>query len=69
MFSVVNVYIDNLKFCVVCINGRRYFCCNECNAVSKECNETTPALCNLLVRTVMKLYTLGVFALGVSLIS
>ena len=21
MFSVVNVYIDHLKFCVVCING------------------------------------------------
>ena len=24
MFSVVNVYFDHLKFCVVCINGRRY---------------------------------------------
>ena len=23
MFSVVNVYIDHLKFCVVCINVRR----------------------------------------------
>ena len=22
MFSVVNVYLDHLKFCVVCINGR-----------------------------------------------
>ena len=21
MFSVVNVYLDHLKFCVVCING------------------------------------------------
>ena len=27
------------------------------------------ALCNLLVRTVVKLCTLGVFALGVSLVS
>ena len=23
MFSVVNVYFDHLKFCVVCIDGRR----------------------------------------------
>ena len=44
MFSVVKVYLDHLKFCVVCINGRRYVCCNECNVVSKECNETTSCL-------------------------
>ena len=31
MFSVVNVYFDHLKFCVVCIDGRRYVCCSECN--------------------------------------
>ena len=24
MFSVVNVYLDHLRFCVVCIVGRRY---------------------------------------------
>ena len=29
MFSVVNVYHGHLKFCVVCINGRRYVCCGE----------------------------------------
>ena len=23
VFSVANVYLDNLKFCVVCIDGRR----------------------------------------------
>ena len=34
MFSVVNVYRDHLKFCVVCINGRRYVSCSECNVVS-----------------------------------
>ena len=34
MFSVVNVYFDHLKFCVVCINGRRYVCCRECNVVA-----------------------------------
>ena len=42
MFSVVNVYVDHLKLCVVCINGRRYVCCSECNGVSNECNEPTP---------------------------
>ena len=31
MFSVVNVYLDHLKFCVVCINSRRHVCCSECN--------------------------------------
>ena len=30
MFSVVNVYLDHLKFYVVCINSRRYVCCGEC---------------------------------------
>ena len=35
MFSVVNVYLDHLKFCVVCINGRRYVCCGEWFVVSK----------------------------------
>ena len=28
MFSVVNVYLDHLKFSVVCIDGRRYVCCS-----------------------------------------
>ena len=44
MFSVVNVYHDHLKFCVVCINSRRYVCCSECNVVSNECNEPTSCL-------------------------
>ena len=39
MFSVVNVYLDHLKFCVVCINSRRYVGCSECDVVSNECNE------------------------------
>ena len=43
MFSVVNVYHDHLKFCVVCINSRRYVCCSECYVVSNECN--VPTLC------------------------
>ena len=44
MFSGVNVYLDHLKFCVVCINGRRYVCCIECNVASDECNEPTSCL-------------------------
>ena len=39
MFSVVNVYLDHLKFYVVCINSRRYVCCSECDVVSNECND------------------------------
>ena len=65
VFSVVNVYLDHLKFCVVCIYGQRYVCCGECN----ECDEPNPALCNISVRTVVKLCTLGIFSLGVSLVS
>ena len=41
MFIVINVYLDHLKFCVVCINGRRYICCGECYVVSDECDEPT----------------------------
>ena len=33
MFSVVNVYLDLLQFCVVCINGRRYVSCGECYVI------------------------------------
>ena len=41
MISVVNVYLDHLKFCVVCIDVRRYVCCTECNVVTNECNGPT----------------------------
>ena len=44
MFKVVNVYLDHLKFCVVCIDGRRYVCCSECNVGSNECNQHTSCL-------------------------
>ena len=44
MFSVVNVYLDHLKFYVVCINSRRYVCCSECDVVSNVCNEPTSCL-------------------------
>ena len=44
MFSVVNMYLDHLKFCVVCIDSRRYVCCSEYNVVYNECNEHTSCL-------------------------
>ena len=44
MFSVVNVYLDHLKFCVVCIYDRRVVCCSEYNVLSDECNEPTSCL-------------------------
>ena len=69
MFSVVNVYLDHLKFCVVCINSRRYVCCSECDVVSNECNEPTSCLVQPIMRTAVKLCILGVLALGVSLVS
>ena len=49
MFSVVNMYLDHLKVCVVCINGRWYVCCSECNVVSNECNEPTSCLVQHIV--------------------
>ena len=44
MFSVVNVYHDHLKFCVVYINGRMFVCCGECYVVSTECHEPISCL-------------------------
>ena len=44
VFNVVNVYLDHLKYCVVCIDGRRYNGCSECKVVSNECNEHTSCL-------------------------
>ena len=44
MFSAVNVYLDRLKFCIVCIDGRRYVCCSECNVISNKFNEPTSCL-------------------------
>ena len=48
-FSVVNVYLDHLKFCVVCINGRRYVCCGECCVASDECDEPTSCIVQPIV--------------------
>ena len=64
MFSVVNVYIDHLKFYVVCINSRRNVMLSLMSVMNPP-----PALCNLSVRTDVKLCIFGVLALGVSLVS
>ena len=44
IYMLAIVYHDHLKFCVVCINGRMYVCCSECNVVSNECDEPTSCL-------------------------
>ena len=66
MFSVVNVYLDHLKSCVVCMNGRMYVCCSECN-VSNECNDPAPYLVQPIDTHGGEV--LGGFALGVCLVS
>ena len=41
---IVVMYLDHLKFCVVCINGRQYVCCSECYVVFDEFDEPTHCL-------------------------
>ena len=48
VFSVVNMYPDQLKFYVVCFNGRRYVCCSECYVVSNERDDPTSFLLQLI---------------------
>ena len=64
MFSVVDVYLDHLKFCVVCIRGRRYVCCSECNVVSNECNELTSYIVRPIGTYGGEFMYFGVCALG-----
>ena len=67
VFSVVNIYLDYLKFCVIMVKGMSVVV----NVVLSLMSVMSPpnALCNLSVRIVVKLCTLGVFDLGVSLVS
>ena len=67
MFSVAD--LDNLIFCVVCINSRRYVVVVNVMLSLMSVMSPPPALCNLSVRTAMKLCILGVLALGMSLVS
>ena len=61
MFSVVNVYLDHLKLCAVCINGRRYVCCGECYVVSNECDEPTSYLVQPIVAHCCQVMYFGCF--------
>ena len=70
MFSVVNVYLDHLKFYVVCINsGEGMSVVVNVMLSLMSVMSPTPALCNLSVRTDVKLCIFGVLTLGVSLVS
>ena len=64
MFSGVNVYLDQLKLCVVCINGRRYVCCGECYAVSNECDEPTSCIVQPIVAYRCEVMYFGCFDFG-----
>ena len=48
MFSVVNVYLDHLNVCVVCINSQRYVYCGACYVVSNQCDEPTSCFVQLI---------------------
>ena len=61
MFSVVNVYLDHLKFCVVCINGRRCVCCGECYGVYNECDELTSCIVQPIVAHCCEVMYFGCF--------
>ena len=67
MFSVVNVYLDHLKLCVLIVEGMSVVVNVMLSLMSVM--SPPPALCNLSVRTAVKLCILGVLALGVSLVS
>ena len=66
MFSVVNVYLDHLSsmLCVLIVEGMSVVVNVMLSLMSPP-----PALCNLSVRTDVKLCIFGVLALGVSLVS
>ena len=67
MFSVVNVYLDHLKLCVLIVEGMSVVVNVMLSLMSVM--SSPPALCNLSVRTDVKFCIFGVLALGVSLVS
>ena len=69
MFSVVNVYLDHLSsmLCVLIVEGMSVVVNVMLSLMSVM--SPPPALCNLSVRTDVKLCIFGVLALGVSLVS
>ena len=69
MFSVVNVYLEVVLsvLCVLIVEGMSVVVNMMLSLMSVM--SPPPALCNLLVRTAVKLCILGVLALGMSLVS
>ena len=60
--------LDHLKFCVVCINGRRYVCCSECNVVFDECHEPTSCLVQPIGTHGGEVMYFGCFCIGENLV-
>ena len=67
VFSVVNVNLDHLKFCVFMVDGMSVVVNVILSLISVMSSPS--AVCNLSVCTVVKLCTLRDFALGVSFVS
>ena len=55
IFSVVYVYLDHLKFCAVCIDGRSYVFGVNVMLSLISVMSTAPALCNISAPTEVKL--------------
>ena len=55
------MYLDHLKFCVVCINSRRYVYCGEWYVVSNVCDEPTSWLVQLIVAHCCEVMYFGCF--------
>ena len=67
VLSVVNMYLEHLKFCVLMVKCMLVVV----NAILSLTSvmSTTPDLCDLSVRTLVKLCTFGVVGLKVNIIS
>ena len=68
VFSVVYVYHDHLKFCVVCIMVDDMSVVVNVMLPLPSVMSPRPALCNISVHIVVTFCIFGVFALGVSLV-
>ena len=68
VFSVVNMYLDHLKFCVVLMVEDMSVVVNVMLSLMSVMSPP-PALCNLSMRTVVKVCTLGFIYFGGSLVS
>ena len=66
MLSVVNVYLDHLKLCVLIVDGMSVVV--NVMLFLTSVMSPPPALCNLSVHTAAKLCIFGVLALGVILV-